>query len=424
MQIVRVKTGDAEMRAAAIQALLDRGTPALDRMIEALNESNWQHQRHMIEATARFGEACVDPLLAKLHGAPPMLQIGIAHTLGAVGDARAIAPLIVLMRSAEAEVRDAAGAALAQFGPRALRPLVLALRDPNWRVRTGAAMALAAVKERRAMYPLIASLHDPYAQVRAAAARALGELRDPRAVEALLNALRDAELLVRSQAAVALGRIRDDRAIEPLVNTLTNARPPSVRANAALALGLIGSERAIEALVAALADEANSVRAWASGALVRLGPQSVAPLIAALENPDFGGRKRALWALGTLRDNRAREIILRMCASSDPETRKAAEQAIEKLDTPFPPRGPAAEEPLAAVSEPPSTADVSEDASAAAAAAEDHDTLRLPRDIAQGQASPDTGAQSADAPGTGADSADSGAGKNPATHEPIDKGEN
>lgn len=337
MQIVRIKTGDQELRNSAVQALLDKGPGVLDRMVDSLDESNWQHQRQLIAALSRFGELAVDPLLAKLNGASCWLQIGIAHTLGALGDGRAVQPLVALMRSENTEVREAAAAALAKLGPRALRALVLALRDPNWRVRVGAAVALAALKERRAMYPLIASLHDPYAQVRAGAARALGELRDERAVEPLLNALRDAELLVRSQAAVALGRIGDERAVEPLVNTLTNAKPPSVRANAALALGLMRSESARQALVEALGDEANSVRAWASGALVRMGPEVVPLLVAALDRPGFAGKKRALWALGTLRDQRARVAIMRLCADPDDEVRKTAVQALQKLDMPYPP---------------------------------------------------------------------------------------
>jgi len=337
LQIVRIKTGDEDLREAAILALLEKGPGVLERMIDSLNESNWQHQRHLIDALARFGEQCVDLLLSRLATAPPLLQIGIAYTLGEVGDVRAVQPLVVRLRSENVEVRDAAAAALAQIGSPALRSLVLALRDPNWRVRAGATAALAVLNERRAMYPLIASLHDPYAQVRAGAARALGNLRDSRAVEPLLNTLRDAELLVRSQAAVALGRIGDERAVDPLVNTLANAKPPSVRANAALALGLMRSERALRALIEALGDEANAVRAWASGALVRMGPQVVPHLIAALERPDFAGQKRALWALGTLRDDRARATITRFSSDADEDIRRTAEQALLKLDMPLPP---------------------------------------------------------------------------------------
>jgi HEAT repeat protein len=135
--------------------------------------------------------------------------------------------------------RGEATEALAQMGEPAVGPLIAALRHENDRTRTQAARALGSIGDARAVEPLMTVLReDKTPIVRANAAYALGDLGDARAVEPLLGALEDES--VRAPAATALGQIGDPRAVEPLRAALDDA-DEEVREAAREALGKIGA---------------------------------------------------------------------------------------------------------------------------------------------------------------------------------------
>ncbi len=183
------------------------------------------------------------------------------HKLGALGDARALAPLLARLAD-EADVREAACDALGALGqaelaaagetlvagrsvaittltPEAadhlLRGMLLALdaQVPAWRQR--ACIALGALGDTRAAKPLLPRLADGDGAVRSAACTALGALGDARAVEPLLTRLADRSSAVRRAACTALGTLGDARAVEPLLARLADDYP--VRAAARRALG-------------------------------------------------------------------------------------------------------------------------------------------------------------------------------------------
>jgi HEAT repeat protein len=106
-------------------------------------------------------------------------------------------------------VREYSAKALAAIGDtRAVEPLIRALQD-NEIVRREAANALNYIGDTRAVEPLIALLLNDYdSQVRQAAATALGSIGDTRAVEPLTQALEDADALVRDAARDALNKIK------------------------------------------------------------------------------------------------------------------------------------------------------------------------------------------------------------------------
>ena len=74
-------------------------------------------------------------------------------------------------------------------------------------VRRDALEALGAIGDARAVEPLIAALKDSELYVRLGGAKALGEIGDARAVESLSAALQDSASDVRKNAAAALGKI-------------------------------------------------------------------------------------------------------------------------------------------------------------------------------------------------------------------------
>jgi len=127
----------------------------------------------------------------------------------------------VLETFSHTQSRVRAARYLHAFGERAVEPLCKALRnDEIPAVRAAAAESLGDIGDARAVEPLIDSLRSVEWQVRAAAAKALGQLKDARAIEPLCNALLDKDFNVRAAAAEALGLIGDERALQPLLEAM------------------------------------------------------------------------------------------------------------------------------------------------------------------------------------------------------------
>jgi HEAT repeat protein len=127
--------------------------------------------------------------------------------------------------------------------------LIEALGDDDWNTRYLAATVLGAIGDARAVEPLITALsnedwkrlpatlrqgpyrllpHAAHLHVCQTAAAALGTIGDARAVEPLITALSNEDLNVRKGAAKALGMIGDARAVEPLITALKQGRSDTV----------------------------------------------------------------------------------------------------------------------------------------------------------------------------------------------------
>lgn len=104
-------------------------------------------------------------------------------------------------------------------------------------VRKTAASVLGKIGHARAVEPLIYILKFENEYLRRSAADALGMIGDPMAVEPLIKALKDESYNVQSSAAIALGKINDARAVKPLKIALKNG--DNVREAAKIALDKI-----------------------------------------------------------------------------------------------------------------------------------------------------------------------------------------
>ena len=91
--------------------------------------------------------------------------------------------------------------------PRAVEPLIRALGDEGSLMRKEAAVALGAIGNPRAVEPLLASLKDENSYVRATSAWALGEIGDRRAMDALIAALGEESHGVRKNSLLALKKM-------------------------------------------------------------------------------------------------------------------------------------------------------------------------------------------------------------------------
>jgi len=101
-----------------------------------------------------------------------------------------------------------------------------------------------------------------------------------------------------------------DDALGPLAEVLLDGPDPAVRTYSALTLGQSGRPEAIAPLIAALSDPEKQVRSMASRALAGLGPVAVPALIAALEDRSWVVRYRAAEALGGIEDPRVSTALL------------------------------------------------------------------------------------------------------------------
>jgi HEAT repeat protein len=146
---------------------------------------------------------------------------------------------------------------------------------------------------------LVRALEDPDAAVRDRAARALGDRRDPGAIPALAAAVVGGK---GGRGAVwALTQFDGRSLVAPLAAALRDP-DPTARALAAGKLAELGDPAIVPALVAALDDQDDHVREEVARALGRLGdPAALDPLLGALRK-DRGAhvREEAATAVGAL----------------------------------------------------------------------------------------------------------------------------
>ena len=176
----------------------------------------------------------------------PAERMAAARALGEIRDARAVEPLIAVLKNQREfnPARRAAAWALADIGAPAVKSLVGTLGDKSGFTREYATEALVEIGGP-SVEPLIAALGDRsgWANMWGGLdiSKTLGKIGIP-AVEPLIAALRGQNASVRMHAAWALGWIGDNRAVEPLIAALGD-QDEHVREAAAEALGRIGDVR-------------------------------------------------------------------------------------------------------------------------------------------------------------------------------------
>ena len=208
-------------------------------------------------------------------------------------------------------------------------------------VRVEAVTALGEIGDPGARDALATSLDDPEGSVRAAAIRALSRQPQPGDVQAIAGAVagwKDQTFAeAREEALNALCVRRDPDGPRALATALLNRddfltdvdREALLRVIAASGLG--PGRVAVGELIASLAREGATWRARTM--LAWLSPASVAPLLAALRDPQL--RREAALALGATRDARAVEPLCELLQSdADPTSRAAAAAALGEIRHP------------------------------------------------------------------------------------------
>jgi len=228
-------------------------------------------------------------LLTALEDRDAPVRAAAARCLASLGEGeRAVPTLIALLDQANSAAMIEAINVLGMIGPEKIRPkvreatdaLVRALSDPYWRTRSNAATALGNMgpAAREAVPALTRALQDT-ANVQWSAAKALGAIGPAarEAVPTLVNVLGSGDWHFRSQVISALGQIGEpDLAVAPLIAALRDPEPP-VRRGAAEALGKLGSaaREALPALGTAAKGDDRAVRRAAEAARVQIGSPRV-----------------------------------------------------------------------------------------------------------------------------------------------------
>ena len=210
---------------------------------------------------------------------------------------------------------------------------IAALQDEDWGVREDAAIALGHARDARAVGPLIRVLRDSDHAVRTAATSALEHIGSPAVME-LGACLRDPELSVQEAAASVLSSIADDRVLDPLISALLSP-DWVVRMHAVKAVNRLGDGKAAGTLVLLLQDKVPAVRDEAVNALKSLGHASLGPLLESLKDADWRVRLRVTEALGEIGFPEAIPDLLHLLAH-DPDTaiRQDAARALGKIGDP------------------------------------------------------------------------------------------
>ncbi|MBO0779318.1 MAG: HEAT repeat domain-containing protein [Ktedonobacteraceae bacterium] len=160
---------------------------------------------------------------------------------------------------------------------RAERVLLAGLHDRRAAVRENAAQTLGLMGRASAVAPLIETLRDPVITVQWQAAKALGQIGSEAAVPALLNMLHTADEQLAGQVSHALVQIGP--AAVPALLKECDSPSPWIRWHCIRMLSEIHDYRALPTLVQALRDTNHSIAWLAARGLTRYGKWCIEPVL-------------------------------------------------------------------------------------------------------------------------------------------------
>ncbi|MGH7145414.1 MAG: sigma-70 family RNA polymerase sigma factor [Planctomycetota bacterium] len=257
---------DGDLRNQAVSALASLGDPSAVDPLLAL----WPHAGHelseQIPMVLRYLNRSDDPkeLTVALSELQAFLKPNdpvawqIACCLGAWDDPRALAPLLVILKNTNPDLRALALQGLGSTrDPRVVAPLIALVNDSTavFNVRYEAASVLVATQDPRALASVIALAKDADPKIRASVAGALGTAHDTRAIGPIIELTNDPDATVRAAAGYALVRCRvdDPRAVDGLIGLIRRASNTVVRSGAEERLKNMRDPRVDAAMAEAMA---------------------------------------------------------------------------------------------------------------------------------------------------------------------------
>ncbi len=279
------------------------------------------------------------PFLQSLKNNKSEYRVSTALTLGKLGDARAVKPLIKMLNDEDEHAVYIAVKALGKLkDKRAVLPLIGLLKNKSESIGLvlSSVEALGKIEDKRAVPPLIDLLdNDKYARH---AASALRNFRDPRAISSLINALKNSDPFISYSAALALGKFKNRQTVS---NRIKRSRGSSKSMSFSLALTQLGDKEAEQDLQRQLVEylrkggpedkfvamEILTNRPYASAAM---------PLINLLESeleyPEI--RTDAIKTLSKFEGGRYVDVFAKRLTDKNEEVRLASALALGRLGDP------------------------------------------------------------------------------------------
>jgi len=281
------------------------------------------------EPVANQDTTVVKALIARLKDENRGVRRAAAHSLGQLGDPRAVQPLIVVLADSDAEVRSAAVDALADLeDPRAIGPIAGLLKDPVTDVRHNALSALSHWEQGVPTAPVVALLDDPSADVRHEAVDLLEHLHARSAGSAIARLIHDPSADVRSAVVQALGNLGAQSGAAAITEALGDAAA-DVRHAALSALNDLKAPIAEATLLNLMKDASADVRQRAAELAGERSVVAAIPVLRRLiDDPRGDVREAATEALGHIADPAARQALQAALQSPDPKVRRAAAEAL------------------------------------------------------------------------------------------------
>jgi len=354
-----LRDADPTVRAAASRSLEWLGWKPGDdaqRVQQILASGN-------LTQIVTLGAKAVAPLLELMRSGPPEKQLAAVNALGEIHDPRVPSAMLEALKKSDPALRTAALGILERLGdPSTFEGVVRLLKDGNATVRGAAIETSVRCGGKRAVPSLLQALKDPSWEVRHIAVKALGSLADAAAVDGLCGMLNDSDRDVRESAIVSLGKIGDRRAIQFLVPMLFD--PETVlRVSATASLRRIDrkweKDESIQLILPQLKAALDHQDYWVKHSAVKLfqqlgiDPDSVGvetdsvpetTVEAAPEHPAFSIladllfdldrdlRLAAADAFGRLRDRNAQPILAAAVHDEDRFVQQAAQAALAALN--------------------------------------------------------------------------------------------
>lgn len=302
----RMTDPDPEIRRIALMDLADLDDEAVIEplLIEALQDKDANVRLEAAAALEGYeSEEVVSALLGVLNDNDPRVAEASALSLAELKDARLGGVLLAALDNAAGYKKAAIFRALKELRVAgSLAPALLSMSDADAQVRQAAVSVLGYLRDDRALSPLsLVAVEDPDAEVRRIATGALGfSLTLPLIFPALIAALNDASWQVREEAVMTLGKLRAVDAIPELIVAMQDEYW-QVRIKAARSLGRLKSREALPVLADALFHTISNLRKEAAVALGEIGdPAALPALEKALEDPDPDVRKLAKLAISQI----------------------------------------------------------------------------------------------------------------------------
>ena len=314
------------IRKDACRALGNMKFPeAIPYLIEALKDSDESVCRAAGYALTNFPQA-VKPLMALL-AYPNFLTVQMAvWVLGELKASEATLAIMDLLYSKDSNIRESAAHSLGNIGDkRAVEELIRCFLEDNKRdVRCYSAEALGKIAHIREMSGILDVAKSDNKS-----------LRHQTVLQIFPEASNFLPHMPVSSGFTVSEEIHIPEAVE------LNSPDPGVRASMISLVADKYGDKVLSKIVGFLGDPDDSVRDSAIIALAGIGNTSVLnEITACLEDPSPVICQRATWALGELKDRRALPILLELLGNHDPAVRVCAayalgnlgdERAVEKL---------------------------------------------------------------------------------------------